>query len=73
MITSFPPFVKNLKVHPLTLLFKRFWTKLTWICDLYIIENIFKFVRVDLVKRFTYLDHPDVSQWGIRARVKFDF
>lgn len=37
------------------------------------IENIFKFVRVDLVRRFTYLDHPDVSKWGIRARVKFDF
>lgn len=37
------------------------------------IENIFKFVRVDLVHRFTYLDHPDVSPWGIRARVKFDF
>jgi hypothetical protein len=37
------------------------------------IENIFKFVRVDLVRRFTYLDHPDVSPWGVRARVKFDF
>lgn len=36
------------------------------------IENIFKFVRVDLVRRFTYLDHPDVSKYGIRARVKFD-
>ncbi|HVW96285.1 MAG TPA: DUF5686 family protein [Mucilaginibacter sp.] len=37
------------------------------------IENIFKFVRVDLVHRFTYLDHPGVSPWGVRARVKFDF
>ncbi len=37
------------------------------------IENIFKFMRVDLVRRFTYLDHPDVSKYGIRARVKFDF
>lgn len=37
------------------------------------IENIFKFIRVDLVRRFNYLDHPDVSQYGIRARVKFDF
>lgn len=37
------------------------------------IENIFKFIRVDLVRRFDYLDHPDVSKWGIRARVKFDF
>jgi hypothetical protein len=37
------------------------------------IENIFKFIRVDLVKRFNYLDHPDISEWGIRTRVKFDF
>ncbi len=37
------------------------------------IENIFKFMRVDLVRRFSYLDHPDVSKYGIRARVKFDF
>lgn len=37
------------------------------------IANIFKLFRVDLVKRFTYLDHPDVAEWGVRARVKFDF
>jgi len=37
------------------------------------IENIFKFMRVDLVRRFDYLDHPEVSKYGIRARVKFDF
>jgi len=37
------------------------------------IENIFKFVRVDLVRRFTYLDNPGVAKWGIRALVKFDF
>ncbi len=37
------------------------------------IANIFKFFRIDLVKRFTYLDHPDISQLGIRARFKFDF
>ncbi|MES2649303.1 MAG: DUF5686 family protein [Bacteroidota bacterium] len=37
------------------------------------IANIFKFLRVDVVKRLTYLDHPGVSEWGIRARVKFDF
>jgi len=37
------------------------------------IENIFKFIRVDAVKRFTYLDHPGISTWGIRTRVKFDF
>ncbi|KLT67312.1 DUF5686 and carboxypeptidase-like regulatory domain-containing protein [Pedobacter sp. BMA] len=37
------------------------------------VGNIFKLLRVDLVKRFNYLDNPDVSEWGIRARVKFDF
>jgi len=37
------------------------------------ITNIFKFVRVDLVKRLTYLNHPDVPEWGIRTRFKFDF
>ncbi|MFD0794235.1 DUF5686 family protein [Mucilaginibacter litoreus] len=37
------------------------------------IENIFKFIRVDYVKRFTYLDNPDVAKWGIRVKIKFDF
>ena len=37
------------------------------------IANIFKLFRVDVVKRFSYLDHPNVPQWGVRARVKFDF
>lgn len=37
------------------------------------IANIFKFFRVDVVKRLTYLDHPNVAQWGIRGRFKFDF
>lgn len=37
------------------------------------IANIFRLVRVDFVKRFTYLDHPDISTWGIRTRVRFDF
>ena len=37
------------------------------------IANIFKFLRVDLVKRLAYLDHPDISTWGIRTRVRFDF
>ncbi len=37
------------------------------------IENIFKFVRVDLVRRFDYLEHPEVAEWGIRARVLFTF
>jgi hypothetical protein len=37
------------------------------------IGNIFKILRVDMVKRFNYLDNPEVSEYGIRARVKFDF
>ena len=37
------------------------------------ITNIFKLLRVDVVKRITYLNHPDVSTWGIRTRLKFDF
>lgn len=37
------------------------------------IGNIFKVLRVDAVKRFNYLNNPEVSSWGIRARVKFDF
>jgi Family of unknown function (DUF5686)/CarboxypepD_reg-like domain len=37
------------------------------------LANIFKLLRVDLVKRLTYLENPDISKWGIRARVKFDF
>jgi hypothetical protein len=37
------------------------------------IANIFKLLRVDLVKRFTYLDNPNVSEWGIRARFRLDF
>lgn len=37
------------------------------------VANIFKLFRVDLVKRFNYLDHPGVSSLGVRARFKFEF
>jgi hypothetical protein len=37
------------------------------------IANLFKFFRIDLVKRFTYLDHPNAPSLGIRGRFKFDF
>jgi len=37
------------------------------------ILNIFKLIRVDLIKRLSYLDLPDVAEDGIRARAKFDF
>ena len=37
------------------------------------LSNIFKILRVDYVRRLNYLDQPDVSKSGIRARIKFDF
>ncbi len=37
------------------------------------IENIFKFVRIDYVRRFTYLGNSDVASNGIRFLVQFDF
>lgn len=37
------------------------------------IENILKLIRVDFVKRFSYLDHPEISPYGIRTRFRFDF
>jgi hypothetical protein len=36
------------------------------------IMNIFKLLRIDLVKRFNYLDHPNVSKLGIRGWVRFN-
>jgi len=37
------------------------------------IGNIFKVIRLDLVKRFTYLNQPNVSKLGVRAKVQFEF
>jgi hypothetical protein len=37
------------------------------------VENIFNLIRIDLMKRLTYLDNPNVTKWGIRARLNFDF
>lgn len=37
------------------------------------IGNIFKLIRVDLVRRFNYKENPNISTWGVRARFKFDF
>lgn len=43
------------------------------------ISNIFKFLRIDLVRRMTYLDHPDVPEMfgvkglAIRGRLKVEF
>jgi hypothetical protein len=37
------------------------------------IYNIFSFIRLDLIKRFTYLDHPDIAKMGLRVSTNFHF
>lgn len=37
------------------------------------ITNIWRLLRVDFVKRFTYLDNPAAPSWGIRIKFEFDF
>ncbi|WP_224994614.1 DUF5686 and carboxypeptidase-like regulatory domain-containing protein [Cesiribacter sp. SM1] len=37
------------------------------------IGNIFRVFRIDVVKRFTYLENPNVPDIGIRGRFKLDF
>ena len=37
------------------------------------IENIFKILRVDAVWRLSYLDHPDITPFGIRVSMQFSF
>lgn len=37
------------------------------------VGNIFKVLRFDLVRRFSYLDNPDAPKLGLRTYVKFDF
>lgn len=37
------------------------------------LSNIFKVLRVDVVKRFTHLDNPGVTPLGIRAKLNVDF
>ncbi len=37
------------------------------------IDNVFKFLRIDLIKRINYLGHPDVPEWGVRFRLRFVF
>ncbi|MFB6305985.1 MAG: DUF5686 family protein, partial [Flavobacteriales bacterium] len=43
------------------------------------VKNIFKFLRVSVLKRFNYLDHPNISSflgtkgWGVRIRAEFEF
>jgi hypothetical protein len=37
------------------------------------VENIFKVLRVDFIWRLSYLDHPDIVKYGIRAKLQVDF
>ena len=37
------------------------------------IANIFKILRIDLVRRFTYTDLPNVIKWAPRIRIKTEF
>lgn len=37
------------------------------------IGNIFKLLRVDLVRRFTYLEHPETDKYGIRVAAQLQF
>lgn len=37
------------------------------------VSNIFKVLRVDVVRRFTHLNHHGVTPIGIRAKLNFDF
>lgn len=37
------------------------------------IYNIFSFIRIDLIRRFTYLDHPNVSKFGLLVSTNFSF
>ena len=39
----------------------------------YGIENIFRIVRVDFIHRLTYLNHADVSPFGVKANFVFRF
>lgn len=37
------------------------------------IENIFKIIRVDAIWRLSYLDHPNISKFGVRFSLQFSF
>lgn len=37
------------------------------------IENILKLIRIDALWRLTYLDRPNISKFGVRLKLVFDF
>ncbi len=36
------------------------------------VSNIFKIFRIDLIKRFTYINNPNISEIGVRVQFRFD-
>ena len=38
-----------------------------------IIQNIFKILRVDFIWRLAYLEHENISKYGIRASLQLTF
>ncbi|MBK6931332.1 MAG: carboxypeptidase-like regulatory domain-containing protein [Saprospirales bacterium] len=37
------------------------------------ISNLFKVLRIDLVRRFSYLDHPGAPKYGVRGMLQLQF
>ncbi len=37
------------------------------------VSNIFKCLRFDVIRRFTYLDHPGISPLALRAKIQVEF
>jgi len=37
------------------------------------VENILRFMRFDIIRRFTYLDNPNISKWGLRFSIQIKF
>ena len=37
------------------------------------ISNIFKIIRIDVIRRFSYLDHPGVAEYGIKGSFAVEF
>ncbi len=37
------------------------------------IDNIFTILRLDVVKRLSYLDNPGIQEWSVRAMLRFTF
>jgi hypothetical protein len=37
------------------------------------VENIFKILRVDVLRRLTYLDHPNARKWNFRLMLTINF